>query len=196
MIGVENKKMYKIKLKKNKTVRKENYDNRDEYVFDKKTNVVPKKTNKMICIVFSEDKGAFFLYRKFNPNKTKNNIDYFRFKKGMYIIDNDSIHITQNNIRISFYLEGISTPIKMSNIEKEILEVKYLDLKGEERTSIVQKIKGLKFDAKILDIFLNRRFAEIFTRTPMKSLEFLLLIIGIVSLVMIGISYAISYYFR
>lgn len=196
MIGAENKKMYKIKLKKNKTVRKENYNNRDEYVFDKKTNVVPKKTNKMICIVFSEDKGAFFLYRKFNPNKTKNNIDYFRFKKGMYIIDNDSIHITQNNIRISFYLEGISTPIKMSNIEKEILEVKYLDLKGEERTSIVQKIKGLKFDAKILDIFLNRRFAEIFTRTPMKSLEFLLLIIGIVSLVMIGISYAISYYFR
>jgi hypothetical protein len=184
----------RIKFKSNRNIKRVAYNTKDEFKFDKKTNVVPKKTNCLICIMFGEDKTATFLKRKVNLNPNRN-FDYFRFKKGMYIIDNESIHISSNNIRVAFYLEGISTPIKMSNIEKEIVEKEYFDLQGNKQKSMIQKIKGLKFDAKILDIFANRRFAEIFTRTPMKSFELYLLIIGIISLVMIGIGYGVSYAF-
>lgn len=181
----------RIKFNRNKAIKRIDYANKNEFHYDKKTDIVPKKTNKLLCIMFSEDKGAYFIFRKFNINK---DLDFFRFKKGMYIIDNESIHITNNNVRVAFYLEGISTPIKMSNIEKEILEIEYIDLKGETKKSTVQKIKGLKFDAKILDIFLNRRFAEIFTRTPMKGFEVYILIIGIITLIMVGIGYAVTYF--
>ena len=182
-----------IKFTKNPNIKKKDYKDKDEYKFDKATNIVPNKTNKLICIIFSEDKGCYFLRRKMNFKK---DLDFFRFKKGMYMIDNEAIHITSNNVRVAFYLEGISTPIKMSNVEKETKEIKYTDLQGNEQKSIIQKIKGLKFDAKILDIFANRRFAEIFTKQPMKNFEFYILIIGIVTLVMVGISYGVTYAFR
>jgi hypothetical protein len=183
----------KIKFIKNPKIKRKDFCTNDEYRFNKKTDIVPKKTNKLLCIVFSDDKGCYFITRKMNFKK---DMDYFRFKKGMYIIDNESIHITSNNVRVAFYLEGISTPIKMSNVEKEILEVKYIDLYGKEQKSTIQKIKGLKFDAKILDIFANRRFAEIFTKQPKNNLQVYLLFIGIASLIMIGISYALIYFFR
>ncbi len=182
-----------IDSKTNKIVEQKTF-RKDEFVFDKKTNVVPKKRNRLICIIFGEDRTATFIYRKVNLNPNKN-YDFFRFKKGMYIIDNESIHISGNGVRVAFYLEGISTPIKMSNIEKEIITVDYKDLQGNIQKSTIQKIKGLKFDAKILDIFANRRFAEIFTRTPMKGFEIYILIIGIISLIMIGIGYGVTYVF-
>jgi hypothetical protein len=181
-----------IRFSRRKDIKRSDYNTREEFIFDKKTNVVPKKTNRLLCIIFSEDKGAYFLYRKMN---LKQEIDYFHFKKGMYIIDNESIHITSNNNRVAFYLEGISTPIKMSNVEKETKEIEYIDLQGNKQKSIIEKIKGLKFDAKILDIFANRRFAELFTRQPTKALEPFILIVGIISLVMIGIGYGVTYYF-
>lgn len=186
----------RIKFRRNNYIKKEYYENKQDYSFDKKTQIVPKKTNRLICIIFTEDKSAHFLYRKYNAFKDRENVDFFRFKKGIYIIDNESIHITNNNVRVAFYLEGISTPIKMSNIEKEIKEVIYTDLQGVKQKSVIQKIKGLKFDAKILDIFANRRFAELFTKTPMKTFEFYILIIGIISLVMIAIGYGVSYVYQ
>lgn len=185
----------KIKFKKDKNIVRNDYNTRQEFIFDKKTNLVPKKTNRLICIIFSEDKGAYFLYRKMNLTQ-KSEYDSFRFKKGMYIIDNESIHITRNGVRVAFYLEGVSTPIKMANVEKESIEVKYTDLQGIEQKTFIQKIKGLKFDSKILDTFANRKFAELFTKQPMKGFEIYILMIGIVSLVMIGIGYGVSYVFR
>lgn len=184
----------KLKLRKNKKINQNDYNDINEYHFDKKTDVIPKKTNRLICIIFTEDKQAYILFRKTN---FKSEIDYFRFKNGKYIIDNESIHITANNNRMAFYLEGISTPIKMSNIEKEQQTVEYTDLQGHKQKSIIQKIKGLKFDSKILDIFTNRQFAELFTKDPHKhDFQIYLLIIGIVSLVMIGITYGLIYYFK
>lgn len=183
----------KLKFRRNPTIKRKDYDDKKEYKFDKKTNVIPKIKNRLICIVFSEDKGCYFLFRKFDFKK---DYDCFHFKKGMYIIDNEAIHITSNGSRIAFYLEGISTPIKMSNIEKEVKVIEYVDLYGNKKTSVIEKIKGLKFDAKILDVFANRRFAEIFTRQPINNFQLLLLIIGVISLIMIGIGYGVIYYFR
>jgi hypothetical protein len=180
-----------IRLIKDKSIKKKNYQNKYEYIFDKKTDLVPKKINKLICIVFSEDKGCYFILRKFD-----NKNDSFRFNKGLYIIDNEAIHITKNGNRCCFYLEGVSVPIKMSNIEKIKEDVDYIDLDGKKQTSTVMKIKGLKFDSKILDTFTDRKLAENFTKTDNKNFGLFCLIIGIISLVMIGVSYGLIYYFR
>jgi len=42
-----------IRLKKDKTIKKEDYKNTFEYKFNKLTSLVPKKVNKLICIIFS-----------------------------------------------------------------------------------------------------------------------------------------------
>jgi hypothetical protein len=122
--------------------------------------------------------------------------DSFRFHNGLYLIDNEAIHISGNGSRVAFYLEGISTPIKMSNIEKETIEMDYIDLYGKKQKTLIQKIKGLKFDAKILDIFANRKFAELFTKTPTPLTGLLTLILAVVTIIMIGICYGVVYYFR
>ena len=128
--------------------------------------------------------------------KNDQEVDFFRFKKGQYIIDNESIHIANNGARVAFYLEGISTPIKMSNIERESITIEYFDLYGKKQKSTVQKIKGLKFDAKILDVFANRRFADLFTRQTINNWQFFLLLMGIISIVLMAVNIAVSYFFQ
>lgn len=182
--------MKSIKFAKNPQVNKKVYADKQEYKFDKKTNVVPKKKNRLLCIIFAEDRGCYFIWRRV----TNKEFDFFHFKKGQYIIDNESIHITANGGRVAFYLEGVSTPIKMSNIEKETKTVEYIDLYGEKRTSIITKIKGLKFDAKILDTFANRRFADLFTRQTINNFQLMLLIGVLVACVLSGLSIAVSYF--
>lgn len=171
---------------------KRNYENKFEYKFDRKTNLVPKKNNKLTCIIFSENKSSVFLLRKFdNKNET------FRYNKGLYIIDNESIHLTKNGNRICFYLEGISTPIKMSNIERYTDTVEYLDLDGTKKFAQVEKIKGLKYDSKIMDIICDRKLSENFTKIDEKfKYALLTFLFVIINLAMSGICIGISYFYR
>lgn len=180
-----------LKLKKDKDIKRKNYDSKEEYKFDKNTDLIPKRINKLICIMFTEDKGCFFLARKINSKK-----NFFRFRKGKYIFDNESIHLTRNANRISFYLEGISTPIKMSNIEKYLEEIEYIDLDGSKKTANVSKIKGLKYDASILDTFTDEHFAEDFTKMSMDNFQIYILILVIISLILSGIGIGVSYFFK
>ena len=180
-----------LRLEVDKLITRKDYQNKYEYKFEKHTNLIPKKNNKLTCVILTEDRGVYFIVRK------KEKQDSFRFNKGLYIIDNESIHIAKNGNRYSIYLEGISTPLKMSNIEKYEEEIEYYDLDGTVKTALVQKIRGLKYDSKILDIFTDRKLAENFTK--MKDdfkYGIVLLILGVVSLVMIGIAYGLIYYFR
>ena len=184
-----------IKFTKNPRTQKEDYEDKKEYKYVKETNVVPKIKNRLLCIFFSEDRGCYFLYRKMTFRGNDKEVDFFRFKKGQYIIDNESIHIAANGCRVAFYLEGISTPIKMSNIEKETKVIQYTDLYGETQKSTVQKIKGLKFDAKILDVFANRRFADLFTRQTINNWQFFLLLLSVGCVVLMAINIAVSYFY-
>lgn len=198
--SIEQIKKYKIKkngdfmpnleLKKDNTINRADYENKEEFKFDKKTDLIPKKKNRLLCIFFSENRGCYFICRKFN-----NKNDSFRFRKGLYIIDNESIHITKNGSRVAFYLEGISTPIKQSNIEKYTDLVEYTDLYGNKRTSYVQKIRGLKFDSKILDTFCDEKFAQNFTKTSIDKYQIITLIIGIVTMVTTIINSVLIWYF-
>jgi len=167
----------KVRFTANPMVKKKNYASAKEYHDAKKSNLVPMNTQELLCIIFAEDKSCTFFYHV--PNNVDNSsYGFFRFRGGMYIIDNESIHIAGNGSRVSFYLEGISTPIKMSNIDRETKKVQYTDLSGHKQTSIITKIKGLKFDAKILDTFANRRFSELFTVVkPDKAYLFLMVLV-------------------
>ena len=185
----------KLRFTKNPSIQKEDYKDKDEFAYNKETDVVPRLKNRLLCIFFSEDRGCYFIYRKMVLRGNDKEVDFFRFKKGQYIIDNESIHIAANGCRVAFYLEGISTPIKMSNIDKEIVTIKYTDLYGVEKESKVQKIKGLKFDAKILDVFANRRFADLFTRQTINNWQFFLLLIGIAGVVLMAVNIAVSYFY-
>ena len=180
-----------LKLEKNKRIKRKNYENKFEYKFEKSTNLIPKKENRLLCIVFSEDKGAYFLYRKFDKNN-----DSFRFNRGIYLIENESIHNATNGMRVAFYLEGISTPLSMKNIEKYTEDVEYIDLDGSKQNTTIQKIKGLKYDSKILDIFTDRKLSENFTKIDEKfKYGLVTLIICIVTLVLVICGIAIGHYY-
>lgn len=180
-----------LKLELDKIISKKEYENKWEYKFEKNTNLIPKKKNRLICIILSEDKGMYFLVRK------KEKQDSFRFNKGLYIIHNGAVHTSRNGNRYAIYLEGISTPLSMANIEKYTEEVEFTDLDGTKRKTLVQKIKGLKYDAKILDIFTDRKLSENFTKIDDKiKYALITLLLVIVGLVMTGIGYGLMYYFR
>lgn len=181
----------KLELKKDKTIKKEDYKDKQEYKFDKNTDIIPKKKQQLLCVFFSEDRGAYFLFRAFSEKEKS-----FRFKHGLYIMDNEAIHVTRNGSRVAFYLEGISTPIKMSNIDKEIVEFNYIDLYGEKKYSKVTKIKGLKFDSNILDTFCNEKFAEIFTKQPIDNFQFWIIILCAATLVSTIVTSILVYVFR
>ena len=180
-----------LKLELDKIIQKNDYSNKWEYKFEKHTNLIPKKKNRLICIILTEDKGMYFLIRK------KEKTDSFRFNKGLYLIHNGAVHTSRNGNRYAIYLEGISTPLSMANIEKYTEEVEFIDLDGSKRKTLVQKIKGLKYNAKILDIFTDRKLSENFTKIEEKiKYALITLILVSVSLIMIGISYGLMYYFR
>lgn len=182
---------YFSKELKSKMTKTEIENKKCEYKFDKNTSIIPKRKDRLICIIFSEDKGASFIIRKIN-NKT----NYFRFKQGMYIIDNEGIHITKNGTRLCFYLEGVSTPIKTSNIEKYTTTIEYVDLYGNLGKSTIQKIKGLKFDSKILDTFCDERFAQNFTKTSIDHFQLMILIFSIITLVVSVVACCLIYFYR
>jgi len=162
-----------------------------EYIFDKKTELIPKKINKLICILLTEDKGAVFLARKINTKK-----NYFRYRHNKYIFDNKSIHLTKNGSRICLYLEGISTPLSVSNIEKYVEEIEWVDLDGSIHKEDIVKIKGLKYDSNILDTFSDEHFADDFTKTKIDNFQLYILILVIISLIVSSIGIVISYIYH
>jgi len=180
-----------LTLSKDSRIKKKDYKTINEFKYNKETDLIPKRKDRLICIFFSEDKGCHFIFREFTV-KTK----YFTFHDGLYLIDNSAIHTTRNGSRVCFYLEGISTPLKMSNIERYTEEIEYMDLYGNKQISTVEKIKGLKMDSKIMDVFCDEKFAENFTKEPATAMNLLLLILVIVNIALTGILYAVVWYFR
>jgi hypothetical protein len=169
--------MTKLKIRK-KPIRKKEYDDKNEYRFNKAVDLIPTPTNKLICIMLTEDKGFYITKRAIIER-----LDHFRFRNGKYIIENEGIHISENGVRYSIYFEGVSTPLKMSNIEKKVVEKTFIDLHGKKQKSKIEIIKGLKFDSKVLDIFTNRVLAENFTKNTIDNFQVFILLFCIVNIV-------------
>ena len=187
--------MGKLNLKTNKSIlTKENktlVPDKFERKFNKETDVVPRKINRLIAMVFREDKSAKIIYVK-SDNITKD----FIHKGHLYFIEPTAIHNCDNGQRIALYLEGISTPLSHANVEKILQKVNYKDLDGTIKSKVVTKIKGLKYDSRILAIFTDRKFAEVFTKMAIDKWAFYTFIMLIVLTGLSVTNIIISYFIK
>ena len=183
--------MAKLKLQTNKNIdKKENkilVPDKFERKFNKETDLVPRKINRLIAIILREDKASKILI-------VKSSVNDFVHKKHLYFIEPTSIHTCDNGQRIAVYMEGISTPISHANVEKILVRVKYKDLDGTVKEKVITKIKGLKYDSQILAIFTDRKFAEVFTRIGIDKWAFYTFI-ALIVVIAIGVSNVLVSYF-
>jgi len=132
--------------------------------------------NKILCIILKEGKGS--VWRWINENEDRFSIDghtYFKTDEGTY---------QKRLIRFMMYLEGISMPMHHGYIEKEseIITIRNKET-GKEELHKMTKIKGLKFDSKIIDIFLNRGLADEFTKQHMDLPNLIIILLLIFNLI-------------
>lgn len=179
----------KLKFKTNPTITKEAIPDKTERKFQRRTDVIPKKINKLIAIIFREDKGAKLLL-------VNSRVNDFVHNGHLYFLNPEATYITDNQDRIAFYLEGISTPMSHSNIEKMLVKVQYKELDGSISEKEVMKIKGLKYDSRILQIFTDRKFAEVFTRIGIDKWAFYTFICLIAVIVLGVVNCIVSFYFK
>lgn len=178
-----------LNLVNNKNITKELYPDKFERKFNKDIDKVPKKVNKLIALVFREDKGAKILYINGKWND-------FTHNGHLYFLNPEATYITDNGNRIVFYLEGVSTPMSHSNIEKKLVKIAFKELDGSVSEKLVMKIKGLKYDSRILQIFTDRKFAEVFTKIGIDKWAFYTFI-GLMALVGLAVANIIvSFYFK
>ena len=124
--------------------------------------------------------------------KIKNNKDSFVYNNAVY---NVTKPLTSDNAqKIIIYFENIPNPVSYSIIEKEEITKKYIDLDGKEKKSTVSKIKGLNFDGKILNMFANRKFAQVFTSFEDSKLLFIIMITCLIN-VIVSVACIIANYY-
>lgn len=146
---------------------------------DNKGNVKGKK-NRILCIILKEGHGSSWLW--LNDTEERFSVDnntYFKITDGTYI---------RKMLRFMVYIEGISVPIHHGYVEREEVEREYVDRDtGKLKKIIINKIKGLNFDSKVIDILLNRNLADEFTKTHIDLPNLIMIILLIVNII-IGIA--------
>jgi len=122
-----------------------------------KKGSVNYKKNNILCIVLKEGKGSTWVWLNEKDDKfTLDGNTYFKLDTGTYL---------KGNLRTLIFLEGISLPINHEYIEREEETRSYTDRDtGTEKTVVINKIKGLNFDSKVIDMLLNRNLADEFTK--------------------------------
>jgi len=137
-------------------------------------NKVKQVKKSILCIVLKEGKGSEWIWLKEKDDKfSLDGNTYFKVDDGTYI---------KNTMRMLVYLEGISLPIHHGYIEREEVEkiIKDRDT-GQEKTIQINKIKGLNFDSKVIDMLLNRNLADEFTKQHLDLPNLAIIILLIVN---------------
>lgn len=143
-----------------------------------------KKLRKhILCVICKENKS-------FEAVWVKQTQDAFSLDKNHYFIIPEGTYLN-DKILIAFYLEGVSTPVSHQYIQREEVERSYIDRQTNIKKTIkLQEIKGLKFDSQLIDMLLNRKLADVFTRVhldiPSLLLTVLLLIAVVTSIINLG----------
>lgn len=137
------------------------------------------KRDKILCIVLAEGKGSTWL---FIDDKSER----FSVKDNTYFTLSEGTHICGSG-RFMIFVEGVSTPLHHGYIEKELFTKEVIDKEtGEKKVLKLNRIKGLKYDSKIIDILLNRHLADEFTRQHI-DLPNLVIIILMIVVVILGV---------
>jgi len=135
-----------------------------------------KHKNKILCIVLSEGKGSSWVWLPDTQDSfSLNDNTYFRLDAGTYI---------KGLTRLLVYLEGISVPIHHGHIDHEEKTVEIVNRDtGKTEKRKFKFIKGLKFDSKVIDIILNRKIADEFTKTHMDLPNLVLVVLSIICVI-------------
>lgn len=145
------------------------------------------KAGRILCIILHEGKGSTWYWLDESQERfSVNDNTYFKQDAGTYVKD---------AVRFCIYLEGISLPIHHGYIDRETVTTTFKDKDtGEDKTVEINRIKGLKFDSKIIDILLNRHLADVFTKQYM-DLPNLVIIILLVLNVILGFGGLVAQFF-
>ena len=137
-----------------------------------------KRKNRHLCIVLREGKGAKLLW-------IRNKAEIFRLYQHTYFIVDSGAYITEKNVRLSVYMEGVSTPIHHGFIKRKLETKSYIDEETKKEIKVkVPVIEGLKFDSSLIDILLNRHLADEFTKQHIDLPNLIIMILLIVVLVL------------
>lgn len=177
----------RLNLKPNSKIRRDDYMTKTHYDFDRKTDVVPEWNSKITVLILRENKFAKILYLSGDSTS-------FTFEKCLYFVCTP--HSCENGAKLLAYLEGISLPVSYENVDKQIVKRTYKNLDGKIEEKEITVIKGLKWDGKILHLFTNRKFAEIFTKVEPDISHFLIIIIGIATLIASCIGIGVTYWLQ
>ena len=151
--------------------------------------ITPKrKGNRLLAVIMLENHGLAWIW----VNRKKGE---FRFRSNTYFIIPEGVYISDNRILYATYLEGISTPLTHKNIEKEQVTRHYTDPNGATKEVMITQIKGLKYDSEVIDMLLNRKLADEFTRVAL-DLPSLIIMILLVGVLITGIATAVISYVR
>lgn len=152
---------------------------------------IRKKKNMMLCIILRANRNVIFSWQPTNKGEFSiAHNTYFIDPKGAYVDD-------RNSFVTATYLEGSSLPIhhgclKYNTVKKKTVK-RVNPFSGIDEEFVIPEhteIDSVKYDSGLIDMLLNRRLADVFTKVHMDLPNLLLtlllvgsLIIGIVNLV-------------
>jgi len=146
-----------------------------------KSEVVPKRKNKVLAIILRENKSTLWKWISYKANQ-------FRVGKHTYFKEPSGMYLSKNKVLCSFYVEGVSVPINHTLLErkKEVKEI--IDPNtGEKKFVSVDTISNLKFDSEVVDILLNRGLADEFTKVHLDA-RGLATIVLLILVVLLGLA--------
>ncbi len=146
----------------------------------KKGVVFPIKKKRILAIIQKNNKSAVWTYVRLR-------YDSFRVDGNTYFIMPEGIYMSVNNVLYSLYFEGISQPLTHKNIDTKQETRTYKDEYGTEQTTEVTLIDGLNYDSELIDMILNRKIVDEFTKTHFDLPN---LIVIILLLVTVGVGIA------
>jgi len=152
----------------------------------KSSGNVKKKENKMLVIILRENRTALFSWED-------NRKEEFSIRKHTYFTDSKGSYIHPSGFVVAIYLEGASLPVhhgclKYKKLKKQ--KVRRINpFSGKEEDYVIPErtiIETVKYDSGLIDMLLNRRLADVFTRVHV-DLPNLLLTILLVGTLAVGI---------
>lgn len=165
------------KKAKVRRLKKEERNNEKDLEEVRPTAIVTK--NRLLCVILKSNGGSVWRWVNYKHES-------FRESKNTYFTLKDGIYISKNKVLTSVYLEGVCLPICHKQLDIKQIDKEYTNPKtGEKETMKVPMINNLKFDTEIIDILVNRKLADEFTRKKIDA-KGTILIVGVVFLIVLS----------
>ena len=157
---------------------------------NKDKSPVKKTRRHMLCTILKANKSCVLKWVLLRE-------DDFSVDKHTYFIDPKGSYINNDGILVCVYLEGASLPIHHGSVKYETIKAYDEKIKdsitGKEKVVHVpeqKRIENVKYDSSLIDMLLNRKLADVFTKVhldvPNLFLSILLIVAVAVGFINIG----------